>query len=220
MTEAKNTQESRLAVYIDGVKTFFAEVKSIPSIGKTKQTIEATHLGSECREYIPDIPGGNETLEFSMNAMPTGSPQSNYDLIKSMDPDAKYTWCIEYPAQGWGWTGEAYWGWAAADVGVSAVMELRLTLIVAGAFSDYSLDMTYSVTYDANGGTGTVTDATAYTNGETVTVKASTGLTAPEGKTFMHWNTKADNSGVSYNPDAVYKAYKDVTLYAIWRDDE
>ena len=32
----------------------------------------------------------------------------------------------------------------------------------------------------------------------------------------MEWNTKSDGSGTSYEPGAVYKANKVVTLYAVW----
>ncbi|VDA99773.1 hypothetical protein S1OALGB6SA_846, partial [Olavius algarvensis spirochete endosymbiont] len=44
---------------------------------------------------------------------------------------------------------------------------------------------TYSVTYDLNGGSGTVpTDTDTYTSGQSVTAKAApTGLVPPTGKT-------------------------------------
>ena len=45
----------------------------------------------------------------------------------------------------------------------------------------------YSVIYDANGGTGTITDSNSpYSSGATVTVKNATGFTAPSGKEFSH----------------------------------
>lgn len=74
----------------------------------------------------------------------------------------------------------------------------------------------FSVVYDANGGTGSVTDANTYAFGATTTVKASTGLTAPTGKTFSKWNTKADGSGTDYNPAASLAVNGTITLYAVW----
>lgn len=74
------------------------------------------------------------------------------------------------------------------------------------------------VTYDANGGTGTVEDTKDYIVGDTVTVKKSTGLTPPAGKTFANWNTKADGSGIDRAPDSTFRVEADITLYAKWED--
>ncbi len=75
----------------------------------------------------------------------------------------------------------------------------------------------YSVTYDANGGTGTQTDPNSpYNFGATVTV-LGTGTITRTGYTFSHWNTAADNSGTNYNPtDMFAMPAANVTLYAQW----
>lgn len=70
------------------------------------------------------------------------------------------------------------------------------------------------VTYDANGGTGTVEDTKDYVVGDTITVKAATGITPPATKTFVEWNTKADGSGTGYDPADTFTAAADITLYA------
>jgi len=76
---------------------------------------------------------------------------------------------------------------------------------------------TYTVTYDANGGTGSITDSSSpYAIGSTVTVKASTGLTPPSSKAFSKWNTKADGSGTDYAANATFVIGENTTLYAIW----
>lgn len=73
-----------------------------------------------------------------------------------------------------------------------------------------------TVTYDANGGTGTMTDASSpYTSGAAVTVKSNT-FTAPEGKQFDHWNTAANNSGATYAAGATFSMSGNTTLYAQW----
>ncbi|HHW01106.1 MAG TPA: hypothetical protein GXX36_16345 [Clostridiaceae bacterium] len=75
----------------------------------------------------------------------------------------------------------------------------------------------YTVTYDANGGTGDVPTEADKIEGETFTVADSGGLTPPEGKKFKEWNTAADGSGTSYAPgDTVTMPASDLTLYAIW----
>lgn len=70
------------------------------------------------------------------------------------------------------------------------------------------------ISYNANGGMGSVKDDTAYAAGSEVTVKPITGIVPPTGKTFVSWNTKADGTGTSYNAGATFSAAADLTLYA------
>lgn len=75
---------------------------------------------------------------------------------------------------------------------------------------------TCTVTYDANGGSGTITDGTEYDSGDTVTV-LSNSFTAPDNfHEFVSFNTKADGSGTSYSAGDTFSITKNVTLYAIW----
>ncbi|NLM74519.1 MAG: carbohydrate-binding protein, partial [Clostridiaceae bacterium] len=74
----------------------------------------------------------------------------------------------------------------------------------------------YAVIYNPNGGTGTIPSSVVM-EGETVTVASSEGLTAPSGKVFKEWNTKADGTGISYKPGDVISEFEgDLILYAIW----
>ena len=73
-----------------------------------------------------------------------------------------------------------------------------------------------TVTYDANGGEGTITDATKYTNGATVTVLGNFGKFTNEGYAFTGWNTKADGSGDSYKHNDQFTITTNTTLYAQW----
>ena len=71
----------------------------------------------------------------------------------------------------------------------------------------------YTVTYDANGGTGSISAATV-TPGQSITLSDGTGLTAPEGKTFSGWAIGA--SAESANVTSPYTPTGNVTLYAVW----
>ena len=75
---------------------------------------------------------------------------------------------------------------------------------------------TYTVTYDGNGGEGSVVDSNSYTIGSTVTLLEN-GFTAPSDKEFKEWNTKSDGSGTSYAEGATFSILKDTTIYAIWK---
>ena len=77
----------------------------------------------------------------------------------------------------------------------------------------------YTVTYDANGGTGTVTDATKYSKDAYADVKSEAGLTAPTGKVFLGWSTDDKAAAADYHPgEKVSMAGGNVTLYAVWGD--
>ena len=75
---------------------------------------------------------------------------------------------------------------------------------------------TYTVTYDANEGSGTMTDSNSpYDEDATVTVLSNT-FTAPDGYVFDHWDTAADDSGTDYAPGATFTITANTTLYAQW----
>ena len=75
--------------------------------------------------------------------------------------------------------------------------------------------LSYTVTYDANGGTGTMTDSNSpYFAGSTVTTKTNTYVKG--GYEFTGWNTKADGSGTSYAEGAEFTLNENTTLYAQW----
>lgn len=74
---------------------------------------------------------------------------------------------------------------------------------------------TYTVTYNANGGSGTMADTAKYAEGATASVMKNT-FTAPSGKVFLGWSTTA-NGPVEYYANSQLKIEKqNVTLYAIW----
>ena len=74
----------------------------------------------------------------------------------------------------------------------------------------------YAVTYDPNGGTGTVTDLNRYAQNKLAKVLSSNGLTAPEGKVFLGWNTKADGTDEMKYPGSSVLVTGNITLYAVW----
>ncbi len=72
---------------------------------------------------------------------------------------------------------------------------------------------TYTITYNANGGSG----STTATEGHYVTV-ANNGF-ALEDHVFAGWNTAANGSGESYSEGEEIELTANMTLYAIWADD-
>ena len=74
---------------------------------------------------------------------------------------------------------------------------------------------TYTVTYDLNGGTGSISPVTVIA-GQSVTLPDGTGITPPEGKTFLGWALSA--SAVSPTITSPYTPPSDKTVYAVYGD--
>ena len=73
---------------------------------------------------------------------------------------------------------------------------------------------TYTVSFDANGGTGTMVEVTGVSAGA-YTLPAN-GFTAPDGKRFVGWATSA--SGTATAAGGAITVSDNVTLYAIWEE--
>lgn len=92
----------------------------------------------------------------------------------------------------------------------------------------------YTVSYNANGGSGAPASQTKYagvnltlTTAKPTTAKkikvtfnANGGSVNPTSSTkscgFLRWNTKADRSGTNYSSGGTYRADANATLYAVW----
>lgn len=79
----------------------------------------------------------------------------------------------------------------------------------------------YSLSYNANGGTGTVpAESEHFLTTGSVTVQGNTGPVTKPGFTYAGWNTKADGSGTTYAPGAVVTLNSaNIVLYAQWQAD-
>lgn len=77
---------------------------------------------------------------------------------------------------------------------------------------------TFRVTYDANGGTGTVASVNVNV-GSSTTIAAGTSLTPPTGKVFDGWAISSTATEKQYNAGATYYPVSDVTFYAVYVDD-
>ena len=73
---------------------------------------------------------------------------------------------------------------------------------------------TYTITYNVNGGTGSV-DSASVIAGNSIALDSGSGITAPEGKTFSGWGLSADATETVASP---YTPAGNVTLYAVYVD--
>lgn len=77
----------------------------------------------------------------------------------------------------------------------------------------------YTITYNLNGGSGTVPTSVTKTWSDNLKVASPTSITPPTGRTFSHWNTAANGTGKSYLPNQEITIYDSMTLYAQWQGE-
>lgn len=217
MTEAVTCRDAKLYVKISGAWRQIKEMKSFPQVGEGDLSkLDATSLEDSVKTYIKDIPDMPD-LQFTFNAMPTDATDSNLDLVMNeMNVDEAYDWKLEMPLLKVQMTITADWTYNISAGGVSTVQELVISLAGRTKMIFDDLDATYAVSYDPNGGSGTLIDSSSpYANGASVTVKTST-FTAPTGKTFMYWTTASDGSGTVYYAGQKFNIHGNTVLYAKW----
>lgn len=119
-------------------------------------------------------------------------------------------WTLDSSKGTYTWTGDAVSVSLKANNGQVRPTSFVVTYTPSGGGSD-----TYTVTYNANGGSGTMSDPDSpYISGSTVTVLDNEFTR--EGYEFSSWNTESDGSGYYYNPDDEFLINADITLYAQW----
>ena len=112
--------------------------------------------------------------------------------------------------------GDRFYGWAYDVAGTQPFnVDTRITRDIV-LYAQINDGKSYAVTYDPNGGTGTVADSNRYAQNKLAKVLSSDGLIAPEGKVFLGWNTKADGTGEMKYPGGSVLVTGNITLYAVW----
>lgn len=112
-------------------------------------------------------------------------------------------------------TGYSFLGWSTSSSATSATYSAGGSYTANSAATLYAVwkANTYTVTYNANGGTGAPAKQTK-TYGKTLTL-SSTKPTRTN-YNFKGWGTSASATTVSYAAGANYTANAAITLYAIW----
>ena len=91
---------------------------------------------------------------------------------------------------------------------------LSLAFTVKYKQADISSPEETIITYNANGGTGTMENQTIPANS---TETLSKNTFTREGYSFKNWNTKADGTGTAYTDEEEVSNLGEITLYAQWK---
>lgn len=95
------------------------------------------------------------------------------------------------------------------------LLDVSVKLVATNRDKVGLINTDFTITYNANGGSGTVASQSAKW-GDNLDMATSSGLSY-SGKTFKEWNTKADGvNGARYMPNQHKTMWENMTLYAIW----
>ncbi|HEV2427448.1 MAG TPA: InlB B-repeat-containing protein [Acidimicrobiales bacterium] len=108
-----------------------------------------------------------------------------------------------------GWFSAPSGGTLVGQAGASYTPTQSVTL-----YAQWQAPATYTVTFDANGGTGSIAPITA-TAGSTITLPGVSGMLRP-GFTLASWSTSKGGGGVSYVGGSTMTVTTSLTLYAQW----
>ncbi|MFA6377366.1 MAG: InlB B-repeat-containing protein [Acholeplasmataceae bacterium] len=106
------------------------------------------------------------------------------------------------------------WNTAANRTGTSYAASATIT--VTGNLTLYA-QWKVTISYNSNGGTGTIASQTVYYTTTSVTLSSGSGFTKT-GYLLQNWNTAANGSGTTYSLSQTITATGDMTLYAIWKE--
>lgn len=119
-------------------------------------------------------------------------------------------------------TGYKFKNWNTKEDGTGTTYEDRAQVSLTDNLTLYTMwtPIKYSIKYDSNTGTGTMTDSTGIEYDKQFELKENTYT--KENYIFSNWNTKKDGTGKSYNNKAkvmnLTASEETITLYAIWID--
>ena len=199
----------RYDLYATGTHTWDSGVVTTPA----KPGIEGvkTYTCTACKqtrtEVIPALPI-TYTVSYDANGG-SGAPAS-----QTKTKDVALTLSSTKPTR----TGYKFLGWAASKTATSAQYQPGGSYTANAAVTLYAVWKTndYTVSYDANGGTGAPA-AQSKTHGTALTL-SSTKPTRT-GYTFLGWAASKTATSAQYQPGGSYTANAAVTLYAVWKEN-
>lgn len=154
----------------------------------------------------------NYTLAYNANGG-SGAPSNQTGSNTGTSPYYTFTVSSTVPTR----TGYTFLGWSTSSSATSAtyVGGNSFTVTSSGTTTLYAVwkIITYTVSYNANGGSGA---PSAQTKDYGATLTLSSTSPTRTGYLFQGWATSSTGA-VAYQPSGSYTANASVTLYAIWK---
>lgn len=161
------------------------------------------------------------TLYAQYSSDPVITLNENYGLMRAGYQSVPSGVATNLGANPFSRTGYSFVGWTTFSDGTGTSYQDRESITTATAMSlhaQWQINQ-YTVSYDANSGSGSVPPSETANYGTTHTVATNSGDLERVGHTFDGWNTESDGTGVTYADDGVTTLNipdADVTLFAKW----
>lgn len=112
-------------------------------------------------------------------------------------------------------TGYSFKGWYTATSGGTQITNSSKVSITANQILYARWEqITYTISYNLNGGTGSFTNQT-YNYGTKVVI--SDKIPQRDGYKFLGWATTSEGTSVNYKSGDTYEKNTSITLYAVWK---
>lgn len=192
-----------------------------PPVGKTDHTFSGWYVDEECTSQFvfagETMPAHSITLyagwdgrDYTVTAHGKSDHAETVEKGDTVSPDQ---FASVIPDVG---EGETFMGWTEQQ---GSTRLFNFATQITRDIHLYPVIMdgkTYTLTYDANGGTGTVpTDSNKYAKGTYAQVVSGSGLTR-KGMIFLGWSTNQTADSPAYYPGGSVKINDNTTLYAVW----
>ena len=192
-----------------------------PPVGKTDHTFSGWYVDEECTSQFvfagETMPAHSITLYAGWDGRDyTVTAHGKSDLpvtVEKGDTVSPDQFASVIPDVG---EGETFMGWTEQQ---GSTRLFNFATQITRDIHLYPVIMdgkTYTLTYDSNGGTGTVpTDSNKYAKGTYAQVVSGSGLTR-KGMIFLGWSTDQNAVSPAYYPGGSVKINDNTTLYAVW----
>lgn len=192
-----------------------------PPVGKTDHTFSGWYVDEECTSQFvfagETMPAHSITLyagwdgrDYTVTAHGKSDHAETVEKGDTVSPDL---FASVIPDVG---EGETFMGWTEQQ---GSTRLFNFATQITRDIHLYPVIMdgkTYTLTYDKNGGEGTVpTDTNKYAKGTYAQVMSGSGLTR-KGMTFLGWSTDQNAVSPAYYPGGSVKINDNTTLYAVW----
>ena len=193
-------------------------------IGKIGHTLAGWRLGSTSGTLYSAgatyTPTANVTFyaDWSANSY-TITFDSNGGSSSNTTRSAAYGSSVTLPTSAGTKDGYTFTGWNTNPNGTGTHYNAGTSYTVTEARTLYAeweeiIPDTYTISYDSNGGTGSISSVSVVQS-ETIYLSDGSAFSR-NGHILTSWNTKADGSGTSYSLGTTLMVTSDVTLYAQW----
>ena len=229
--------------YYDGAKTNYGMTASSGGVTKTISAFDGTKRSSGSGSFtgtysISSNGSASKTITVTFKNFNTDNGDSASKSVSfNVTVPAWTSYAVKYNANGGSgapsnqtkWkdqtltlsstkptrTGYTFQGWGTSTSDTTVDYKAGASYTANAAITLYAIwkANTYTVSYNANGGSNAPANQTK-TYGTTLTLSKTVPLRSKY--TFKGWGTSASDTTVDYNPGGSYTANADITLYAIW----